>query len=55
MAFKSTVELYSDLILPRLAEGPKTLDQLAVPAYALQQLEAAAMWPAGRTALMPLV
>lgn len=40
MAFRSTVDLYGSIILPRLAEGPKTLEQLDVPAYAVQHLEA---------------
>jgi hypothetical protein len=39
MAFKSTLELYSSLILPRLAEGPKTREQLHVPQYAVQCLQ----------------
>ena len=40
MPFKSTLELYSDIVLPRLAEGPKTLEQLDVPPYALKHLQA---------------
>ena len=40
MPFKSTLGLYSDVVLPRLAESPQTLEQLGVPRYALKQLEA---------------
>jgi len=40
MAFMSTLELYSSLILPRLAEGPKTREQLDVPQYAVECLQA---------------
>ncbi len=40
MAFKKNVELLSAVVLPRLAQGPKTLEQLQVPAYATARLEA---------------
>jgi hypothetical protein len=40
MPFKSTEELYSAVVLPKLREGPKTLDQLKAPRYALKKLEA---------------
>ena len=40
MAFRSTVELYGSIILPRLAEGPKKLAELDVPAFAVNHLEA---------------
>ena len=40
MAFKTTLELYSSLILPRLAQSPQTCDQLDVPPYALEHLQA---------------
>ena len=40
MAFRSTLELYSSLILPRLAEGLKTLEQLDVPQCAVECLQA---------------
>jgi hypothetical protein len=40
MATKSTLELYSSLILPRLADGPKTREQLDVPQYACERLQA---------------
>jgi len=40
MPFKSALELYSDVVLPRLAEGPKTLEPLNVPPYALKHLQA---------------
>ena len=43
MAFRSTVDLYCSIILPRLAEGPKTLEELDVPAYAVHHLEAKAL------------
>ena len=36
MAFIKTLDLYKDLILPRLADGPKSQLQLEVPRYALE-------------------
>jgi hypothetical protein len=39
MARLTTLDLYKQLILPRLADGPKSLTQLGVPRYALQTLE----------------
>ncbi len=39
MAFRSTLELYSAVILPRLAEGPKTIDEMDVPQYAAEHLK----------------
>jgi hypothetical protein len=41
--FVPALELYSDLILPRLADGPKTLAALDVPLYAMQHLERAGL------------
>ena len=40
MASRSTLELYSAIILPQLANGPRTLDELDVPRYAAKHLEA---------------
>lgn len=40
MPFKSALDLYSDVVLPRLAESPQTLEQLGVPPYALKHLQA---------------
>jgi hypothetical protein len=37
------LELYRDLILPRLADGPKTLAVLDVPLYAMRHLEHAGL------------
>jgi len=39
MAFNN-IELFSAIVLPRLAGRPKTLAQLQVPAYATARLEA---------------
>jgi hypothetical protein len=41
--FVPVLEVYRDLILPRLADGPKTLALLDVPLYAMQQLERAGL------------
>jgi len=40
MASRSTLELYCAIILPRLTDGPRTLDELDVPRYAAKHLEA---------------
>jgi len=40
MPYKSTVELYSDIILPKLQGGPKTCEEMDVPRYAAQHLQA---------------
>jgi len=40
MPFKSTLELYSEIILPKLQDGPKTCAELDVPRYAAKHLEA---------------
>jgi len=40
MAFRSTLELYSNAILPRLAEGPMTVAEMGVPQYAVETLGA---------------
>jgi hypothetical protein len=37
------LELYRYMILPRLADGPKTLTGLDVPLYAMQHLERAGL------------
>jgi hypothetical protein len=37
------LELYRDAILPRLADGPKTLTVLDVPLYAMHHLERAGL------------
>jgi hypothetical protein len=42
MPFIPALELYSDLILPRLADG-QTLAALDVPLYAMQHLERAGL------------
>ena len=39
MAFQKTLDLYIDLILPKLADGPKSQLQLGVPRYALEALQ----------------
>ncbi len=39
MAFQKTLDLYIDLILPKLADGPKSQLQLDVPRYALEALQ----------------
>ena len=39
MAFQKTLDLYVDLILPKLADGPKSQLQLGVPRYALEALQ----------------
>ena len=41
MAFQTTLDLYVDLILPKLADGPKSQLQLGVPRYALEALQRA--------------
>ena len=41
MAFQKTLDLYMDLILPKLADGPKSQLQLDVPRYALEALKRA--------------
>jgi hypothetical protein len=43
MAFQRTLDLYIDLILPRLADGPKSQLQLGVPRYALEALQRAGL------------
>jgi hypothetical protein len=40
MASRSTLQLYSAIILPRLADGPRTLHELDVPRYAALHLKA---------------
>src|SRR5215207_5048189 len=40
MPTKDTVDLYSRIVLPRLAESPQTQEQLDVPSYALKHLQA---------------
>jgi len=37
---KSTLELYSAIILPKLQDGPLTCDEMDVPRYAAQHLKA---------------
>ena len=37
---KSTLELYSAIILPRLQNGARTCDEMDVPRYAAQNLKA---------------
>lgn len=39
MAFHSTLDIYVGLILPKLADGPRSQLQLDVPRYALEALE----------------
>jgi hypothetical protein len=41
MASQKTIDLYIDLILPKLADGPKSQLQLGVPKYALEALREA--------------
>jgi hypothetical protein len=41
MAFQKTLDLYVDLILPKLADGPKSQPQLGMPRYALETLQKA--------------
>jgi len=41
MASQKTLDLYTDLILPKLADGPKSQLQLGVPRYALEALRQA--------------
>ena len=41
MAFQKTLDLYVGLILPKLADGPKSQLQLGVPLYALEALQRA--------------
>jgi hypothetical protein len=40
MPYKSTLELYSESILPKLQGGPRTCDEMNVPRYAAQHLKA---------------
>jgi hypothetical protein len=40
MPYRSTLELYSDIILPKLQDGPKTCEEMDVPRYAAQHLKA---------------
>ena len=40
MPCKSTLELYSEIILPKLQDGPKTCEEMDVPRYAAQHLKA---------------
>lgn len=40
MPYKSTLELYSEIILPKLQGGPKTCEEMDVPRYATKHLEA---------------
>ena len=39
MAFQKTLDLYIDLILPKLDDGPKSQLQLDAPRYALEALQ----------------
>ena len=39
MPYKSTLELYSEIILPKLQDGPKTCAGMEVPRYAAQHLK----------------
>jgi hypothetical protein len=39
MAFQRTIDLYVDLILPKLADGPRSQLHLDVPRYALEALQ----------------
>ena len=42
-SLRTSLELYSGIILPRLADGPKSLAQLDVPRYAVGHLERAGL------------
>ena len=39
MPYKSTLELYSAIILPKLQDGPKTCEEMDVPRYAAQHVK----------------
>ena len=47
MPYKSTFELFSEIILPKLQDGPKTCEEMDVPRYAAQHSRLAALSPAG--------
>jgi hypothetical protein len=40
MPYKSTLELYSEIILPKLQGGPMTCEEMDVPRYAAQHVKA---------------
>ena len=40
MPYKSTFELYAEIILPKLQDGPKTCEEIDVPRYAAQHVKA---------------
>jgi hypothetical protein len=38
MPFKNSLQLYTEVVIPKLVDGPKTLAQLGVPEQAMRRL-----------------